>query len=302
MKSLRDKCVFSIIFISNLLILSSCNSSSSNGNTTVSNLQSQYMQIGNQSIHYFQTNNIQDTPILLLTGVGTTSSFWNKNFINCLALSHQVFLLDYPGIKSTIAPGESATVEYFAKITNDFVTIKGIRNPSLIGWSMGGSVALQASFLNSSLYNHLYLLSAYVPIGQNISNPFPPHPPFKNSDDIMNYVYNNNLYDYTTNQLNFYSNQLISTKIADIFPSSKYTEEQMSNTIIWGNTQNAINNFKQSTTPATFIIPDNDTIINESEAQVGINNYGGAKEIINVVNSGHDSSLQHPEEVCNYIK
>lgn len=299
MKLLLRKFCLSILFVTCVLILGSCNSSSSNSN---SNLQSQYIQIGTQTLHYFQTNNFQNTPIVLLTGVGTTSSFWSKSFIDCLSKSHQVYLLDYPGIQSKVASNGSISVEYFAKIANDFIIAKGIKKPALIGWSMGGSIALQASFLNDNLYQHLYLLSAYVPTGVNISNPFPPHPPFKNDADIMNYVYTNNLYGYTPAQLDFYSNQLISTKIADIFPSSKYTEDEISNMIEWGNTQSIVTNFKQSTVPVTFIIPDNDTIINEAEAKAGISNYTGNKNIISIANSGHDVSLQHPEQVCNNIK
>lgn len=282
-----------------LFMLYGCSSNDSNNNTL--NLQSKYIQIGNQNIHYLQTNNNQNNPIVLLAGVGTTSNFWNQNFINCLAEHHQLYLLDYPGIKSTIAEGESVSVEYFATITNDFVRLEKLKNPSLIGWSMGGSVALQASFTGNNLYQHLYSLSGYVPTGQNILYPFPPHPPFKNDSDVFNYVFNNNLYAYAVNQLNFYSMQLISSNVANVFTSSQYLQNEMSSLIAWGNNQSNVMNFKLSTIPATFIIPDNDTIINEAAAIIEIESYGGSKNIIHVKNSGHDVSLQYPEQICNYI-
>lgn len=294
-----DKLWHGLIGCIMLLILNGCNLNNSNNNTL--NLQSKYIQIGNQNIHYLQTNNNQGSPIVLLTGVGTTSSFWNQNFINCLAQNHQLYLLDYPGTRSTVTAGESISVEYFATITNDFVQQKRLQNPSLLGWSIGGSIALQASFFNGGLYKHLYLLSGYIPTGQNIFYSFSPHSPFKNSNDVLNYVFNNNLYAYTVHQLNFYSMQLISQDVPDIFTSSEYLQEEMSSLITWGNNQSGVTSFKLSIVPATFIIPDNDTIINENVANVVIESYNGSKNIIHVNNSGHDVSLQYPEQVCSYI-
>jgi pimeloyl-ACP methyl ester carboxylesterase len=298
-KFIRNKnLIYLVVLLITTSILTSCNSEVQAQNDQI---QSKYTELGTQRVHYFEVNKTNNNPIILLTGVGTTSSFWNKNFIMCLAKSHHLYILDYPGIKSSVPPNESITVEYFAKTTNNFVTKLNIQHPQLIGWSMGGSNILETSFQAPNIYNHLYLISAYVPSGENISYPFPEHEPFKTNDDILNYVYTNNIHDYDTSQLNLYTNQLISKEITEIFPSLEYTNNEIENMITWGNKLNTIDNFKKSTVSATFIIPDHDTVINEAKSKLAIANYGGKKKVIVVQDSGHDVSLQYPDETCNLI-
>lgn len=260
-------------------------------------LQEHHQIVGTQNIHYYQSQGqSKGSPIVLLTGVGTTGAFWNRTLIDCLAENHTVYILDYPEIQSTIS------VNYFASIVNLFIKQNNLLDAELIGWSMGGSVALEASFIEPSLYKKLFLLSAYIPTGANISYPFPTHPAFRNDQDVLNYVFQNNLANYQPSKLDFYREQLIKHEVSALFPSSSYTLAELDSILSWGNTTLATNQFRNSRVPAVFLVPTNDRIIQEDLALKTIQHYGNLDRILSISGSGHDVSLQEPLTVCRLVE
>lgn len=285
-----------------IVFINSCSSITDPAIQGASNATIQSLNSKNPNIHYFEINpNNSKDSLILLTGVGTTAKFWSKKFIMCLSQKHQVFVLDYPGIKSSLDANKIISVDYFSQTVNDFVIQQHLSKPTLIGWSMGGSIALDASFKNPNSYKKLYILAGYIPMGENLLQPFPKHPIFTSGNDVFNFVFANNIYSYSPNQVDMYKQQLLSDNVWETFPSIKYTKAQISSTGTWGNDIKNINSFKTAKTPATFIIPDKDTIINENKALLGINQYGGPKSIVHIANSGHDVALQEPNKVCDYI-
>lgn len=265
---------------------------------------SQYLQIDNKSIHYYQlgAENQNESPVILLTGVGTSGDFWNVNFVKCLAKNRSVYILDYPAINS-YQPFESSyiTIKNFAFMTNQFVTKLNLHKPILVGWSMGGSVALEASFIDSRLYASLYILAGYIPVGYNILNPFPPHPPFKTESDVMNYVFSSNIHDYSIESLDFYLNQLISTDLTKLFPNDEYTTLEINALVAWGFQAEVAQQFRKTKVPAVFFIPESDMVINQNESVLETINQYGKLESVYRVNTGHDLSLEDPEGVCKSI-
>jgi pimeloyl-ACP methyl ester carboxylesterase len=266
------------------------------------NLNSNLVNINGHQIHYYQAGN-SGSAIVLLTGYATTSNFWNKEFIQCLAQNHQVFLFDYQGInthdKSDLT---GLSINSMAKDVNALTKKLKLKNPQLLGWSMGGAIALEASFLSPQLYKQLYLLAPVVPNrGQSkLSFPMPEHPPFKSDSDVMSYVFNNNLYDYQPDNVSTLSNNFIQNGLEQVFPNKPVREAQSKAIANWVSSVKSDAQFRQATAPAVFYIPDHDQIINQTVALPIILQYPNAT-VIQVKNSGHAVAWQIPQQLCKSI-
>lgn len=258
-------------------------------------MSSQTVNINNHPIHYYKTGK-SGSPLILLTGYATTSNFWPQDFVACLAQQHQVYLLDYRGINTSESSiKESETIYSMAKDTNTLVNHLKLKNVSLIGWSMGGAVALTAS--NTQKYQHLYLLAPLLPTTQPLVYPFKTHNEFKSESDVLNYVFSNNLYGYESSQLAKEEARFISPQLKTLFPSGEIIAKQSAAISNWQYESRNINLFYHNTTPITFWLPEQDTIINEKISESVIANYKN-KTVYSVSGSGHAVAWQNGQNIC----
>jgi pimeloyl-ACP methyl ester carboxylesterase len=82
-------------------------------------------------------------PVVLLHGIGLDAapvSF--KYLLPELARTHRVYALDFPGHGASGKPRVRYTTGYFQRTLEAFLRELDIKNPSLLGISMGGAVAL----------------------------------------------------------------------------------------------------------------------------------------------------------------
>ncbi len=265
-------------------------------------LNSNLVNINGHQIHYYQTGD-KGSPIILLTGYATTGNFWNKQFISCLANSHKVYLFDYQGIntenKSDIS---KLSINSMANDVNKLTKTLKLKHPQLLGWSMGGSIALEASFQFPELYEKLILLAPALPTAGKVklTQPMPEHTPFKSDNDVLNYVLNNNLYDYNPDKLEDYKSQFIQSKLEQIFPDKPVREAQTKAIREWTTNPSVSEQFKVANTPAVFYLPEKDTILNQDLALPIAKEYMNGT-IIQVKNSGHAVAWQIPEDLCKSI-
>lgn len=266
------------------------------------NLNSSLVNINGHQIHYYQTGD-KGIPIVLLTGYATTSNFWNKQFISCLANSHKVYLFDYQGINTNNKSDISKlSIKSMARDVNKFTKMLNLKNPQLLGWSMGGSIALEASFQDPQQYEKLILLAPALPTTGKVklSQPMPEHATFKSDNDVLNYVLNNNLYDYNSDKLEDYKSQFIQSKLEQIFPDKPVREAQTKAIREWTMNPSVSEQFKVATTPVVFYLPEKDTILNQNLALPIAKEYTNGT-IIQVKNSGHAVAWQIPENLCKSI-
>lgn len=263
---------------------------------------SKMVTINGQKIHYYQAGNkVGERPFILLTGYATTSNFWNKDFVQCLAKDHTVYLLDYAGINSPDKAPTTISIQTMAKGVNSFTAKLRLKKPALIGWSMGGAVALQTSFYAANRYNHLYLLAPVVPTTESgLVNRAKKYGGFSSGDDVLDYVFNRNLFDYNRSELDQYKSQFINNQVIGLFPSIDIIKKQAQAIDQWQMSKNNITKFNNSVVPATFYLPENDAIINQGIALRSIENYPNSM-IIMVKNSGHAVSFQKPIPICQNI-
>lgn len=207
---------------------------------SAANLDSQQINVNGHTLHYYQAGN-KGTPLVLLTGYATTSNFWNSDFVQCLATNHQVYLIDYAGINSSESVNlQKLSIQSMALDVNEFIHKLKLKHPALVGWSMGGGVALEASFIAPNEYRQLYLISPLVPMinQQKLTFSSAEHGDFKSESDVLNYVFNNNLYLYESTNLTTLRAKFLATKVSELFPPSAFMPAQRSAINQWMNIVN----------------------------------------------------------------
>lgn len=257
-------------------------------------LKSNLVTVDGQQLHYYQVGN-KGNPLVLLTGYATTSNFWPKDFIDCLATSHQVYLLDYASINTTESATKPLSIQQMATDTNQFVKKLKLKKVSLMGWSMGGGVALEAS--NNYKYQHLYLLSSIVPTAESLVYPFKPHGEFKSESEVLNYVFVNNLSNYESANLVQQQARFINPQLKSLFPAANIIATQGTAIGNWLSESANAYNFKHNHTPATFWYAKQDEIVNYQIAEAVIKDYPH-KKVILIENSGHAVDWQASSEIC----
>lgn len=259
------------------------------------NLTEQYVNLNGEQIHYYHMG--KGSPIILLTGYATTSNFWNKDFVACLAKKHAVYLIDYKGINVISSHHTNSSIKEMAIQIKDTQKKLSLEKTAIIGWSMGGAVALEMAHRFPEDVSKLVLLAPLTPHATHKTNKSPTH--FKNAFEVLDYVFNNNIYQYLPSQRTEYAHSLVDQHKM-LFPNKIINAEQMTAIKNWQSSSVAWQHFFQTQTPALFIISDHDKILNPSSILQDANAYPHAV-IVFAKNSSHDVSLQHPQWTCEKV-
>jgi len=98
-------------------------------------------------------------PLVVLNGFGATSADWDPSFIDRLASSNELILLNNRGIGGSTDDGRPFDIAKLAADAARVIETLGIERASVMGWSMGGFIA-QAFALNyADRVDKLVLLS-----------------------------------------------------------------------------------------------------------------------------------------------
>ncbi len=91
-------------------------------------------------------------PLVMLNGFGATNADWDPTFIDRLASSNELVLLNNRGIGGSTDDGQPFDIAKLADDAAHVIEALGFEHVSLLGWSMGGFIA-QAFALNYA--NHV---------------------------------------------------------------------------------------------------------------------------------------------------
>ncbi|MFI5734067.1 alpha/beta fold hydrolase [Kribbella sp. NPDC051587] len=109
-------------------------------------------------------------PLVLLNRFRGTIDWWDPEFLDLLAVNHDVIVFDNIGIGHTTGePGDS--VEQFADGAIEFIEALGLPQVDLLGWSLGGIVAQYATRRRPDLVRKL------IVAGSSPGSPVPGAPP-----------------------------------------------------------------------------------------------------------------------------
>jgi pimeloyl-ACP methyl ester carboxylesterase len=121
----------------------------------------------NESFEKLQVDGVQiayrrighGRPLVVLNGFAATSEDWDPSFIDRLASSNQLILLDNRGIGRSTDNGQPFDIAQLADDAARVIEILGIERTSLLGWSMGGFIAQTLALQHPGRINKLILLS-----------------------------------------------------------------------------------------------------------------------------------------------
>jgi pimeloyl-ACP methyl ester carboxylesterase len=98
-------------------------------------------------------------PLVVLNGFAATSADWDPSFIDVLASSNELILVDNRGIGSSTNNGRPFGIDQLADDAARVIEMLDVGRPSVLGWSMGGFIAQRLALQHPERINKLILLS-----------------------------------------------------------------------------------------------------------------------------------------------
>lgn len=100
-------------------------------------------------------------PLVMIMGFTGTMSIWDTRLLANLASAHQVTIFDNRGIGfSTDTATGPLTMESMADSTAELIGALGLSKPDIVGWSMGGEIALTIAIKHGDKVNKVVAISA----------------------------------------------------------------------------------------------------------------------------------------------
>lgn len=125
---------------------------------TTQPIQDQYIKVGSINTRYWCAG--KGTPVILLHGGGSSIEVWQHN-IEVLAKNHCVLAFDMVGTGLSDKPAVTYSLDYQLQFLRSFLNTLDIRKASLIGNSMGGSIALKFALESPERVSKLGLISSF---------------------------------------------------------------------------------------------------------------------------------------------
>ena len=98
-------------------------------------------------------------PLVVLNGFAATSADWDPSFIDGLASSNELILLDNRGIGRSTDNGRPFDIAQLADDVLRVAETLGVERINMLGWSMGGCIAQTLATQHPGRINKLILLS-----------------------------------------------------------------------------------------------------------------------------------------------
>jgi pimeloyl-ACP methyl ester carboxylesterase len=110
--------------------------------------------VGDTRIAWYERG--QGTPLVMLTGTGSTMAEWDPALLRLLARHHRLVLFDYPGAGMS-GPWRGRGFDSLAGATAGLMKAIHLRRADVLGWSMGGFVAQRLAIDHPARVSHLIL-------------------------------------------------------------------------------------------------------------------------------------------------
>lgn len=146
--------------------------------------------VGKTKIAWYERG--QGSPLLMLTGAGSTMAEWDPALLRLLARDHRLILFDYPGVGRS-GPWHGRTFDSLAGSVAGLMGALDVPSAAVLGWSMGGFVAQRLAIDHPERVSHL-VLAATNPGGKRAVLGTPraqaiDSEPDPSTDDILHELY-----------------------------------------------------------------------------------------------------------------
>ena len=112
--------------------------------------------VGSRSFAYERLGD--GPPLVVLNGFAATRNDWDQAFLAALARDHTLICLDHRGIGGS-SDARPFTVDDLAADAADVIRTLGLDRPAVLGWSMGGFVALTLARAHPTVLSRMVLLA-----------------------------------------------------------------------------------------------------------------------------------------------
>lgn len=96
------------------------------------------------------------SPLVMLTGTGSTMAEWDPALLRLLARDHRLILFDYPGVGLS-GPWHGRSFDSLAAASAGLMDAIRLPKADLLGWSMGGFIAQRLAIGHPARVSHLIL-------------------------------------------------------------------------------------------------------------------------------------------------
>ena len=119
---------------------------------------SEYVRVGSYRVHYFVGG--KGTPLLLIHGLGARSEDWTPEMPAYAKNGFRVYAIDLLGCGRTDRPNIAYTIGQQVELIDGFLTAVHVEKTDVVGWSMGGWVALEFALQHPQRVNRLVAMDS----------------------------------------------------------------------------------------------------------------------------------------------
>lgn len=119
---------------------------------------SEYVRVGPYRVHYFVGG--KGTPLLLIHGMGARSEDWTPEMPNYAKNGFRVYAIDLLGCGRSDRPDIAYTIGEQVDLIQGFLTAVHVEKADVMGWSMGGWVALDFALQHPQRVNRLVAMDS----------------------------------------------------------------------------------------------------------------------------------------------
>jgi pimeloyl-ACP methyl ester carboxylesterase len=124
----------------------------------IAEFHSEYVQVGPYRVHYFSGG--QGTPLLLIHGLGARSEDWTPQLPAYAKNGFRVYAIDLLGCGRTDRPDIAYTIGEQVNLIQGFLTAVHVERTDVVGWSMGGWIALEFALQHPQRVNRLVAMDS----------------------------------------------------------------------------------------------------------------------------------------------
>ncbi len=121
-------------------------------------IHSEFVTVGPYRVHYFVGG--EGRPLLLIHGLGSRSEDWTPEMPDYVAKGFRVYAIDLLGCGRTDHPEIAYTIQQQTDLIHGFLDALHIQQADVIGWSMGGWVALQFALQHPASVRRLVVMDS----------------------------------------------------------------------------------------------------------------------------------------------